>query len=291
MRASLFIPASVLVAILATAGCSISPTRSNAAVGMLPQVVNESSGLVGSSDGTFMWTHNDSGDTARIFAIDFRGRLLGEVAIRDAMSSDWEAVTIDDAGRLLIGDIGNNENQRRDLMIYVIPEPRPSMTEASAVERIHFRYPEQRSFPDRDRFNFDAEALFWWNGRLFVLTKHRSDQDTVLYMFPRLSAGIDPVDLEKVSQATMGSMVTDAAVSPDGTHLAVLTYAGITIFELPEDGWDLLAQPVKRIDFDTSVSQQCEGLAWVGDSLYMSNEQRYLYRLRDPMAESFVTYP
>ncbi len=276
---------------IAAPSCTTTLDRPTGAVGTLPDVINESSGLAKSSfRDDIVWTLNDSGDVPRIFAIDLKGQLVGEVAIEGAGASDWEAITSDGNGRLLIGDIGNNENQRQDLVVYVIDEPDPSAGSAQAKQTIAFRYPEQKSFPDKDDFNFDAEALFWWKDRLFLLTKHRSDQNTVLYMFPD-NWDEGKLDLVRISETTLGSMVTDAAVSPDNQHLAILTYTGIFVFEAPEEGYDFLANPVKQIDFYTNVSMQCEGLAWLGNALYMSNEQRGFHRLDDPLDQRFRTYP
>lgn len=271
--------------------CTTTLTRETGAVGTLPTIIDESSGLVKSSfRDDVIWTHNDSGDVPRIFAIDPQGNLVGEVAIEGAVASDWEAITSDGKGRLLIGDIGNNENMRQDLTVYVVDEPDPSVDSIPVRKAIRFRYPEQRSFPDRDYFNFDAEALFWWKDRLFLLTKHRSDKNTALYLFPEVW-GEETLDLLRISETTLGSMVTDAAVSPDGEHLAVLTYAGVFIFAAPEEGYDFLTSPVKKIDFHTNVSMQSEGLAWIGNALYMSNEQRGFHRLHDPLSPRFVIYP
>ena len=271
-------------------GCA-GVVRATGAVGTLPRIIDESSGLVASNHrDDLLWTHNDSGDTPRIFAIDLEGNLVGEVAIEGALASDWEAITSDGNGRLLIGDIGNNENQRRDLTVYVVEEPDPSAQSVIVEKAVRFRYPEQKSFPDRDYFNFDAEALFWWKDRLFLLTKHRSDKNTALYVFPEVWDD-DKLDLIRISETTLGSMVTDAAISPDGEHLAVLTYAAIFIFAAPEEGYDFLANRVKSIEFHTNVSMQIEGMAWVGDSLYIANEQRGLHRLHNPLAPGFRMYP
>jgi hypothetical protein len=283
----------LILALLAVSGCATAVARMSGAIAVLDPVVAESSGLIvsGWSEEVF-WTHNDSGDVARIFAIDLTGSVLAEYSVENAVNVDWEAITRDDRGNLLIGDIGNNRNQRRDLTVYVVREPdleSPSRT-VRAHASVRFRYPEQKAFPDPAARNFDAEALFWWNGRLLLLTKHRSDERTALYLFPR-EWGDVVVDLERISETEIGSMVTDAAISPDGNHLAVLTYRGITIFAAPEEGWDFLAHPVKTIQFQTSVTMQCEGLAWVGDTLTMTNEQRALHRLHAPLDPRFLTYP
>lgn len=278
-----------ILAVGAQSGCaSVAPP--SGAIGSFEETINESSGLIGSLNGDFLWTHNDSGDSARIFAVGYHGELLGEVRVDGATSTDWEAITSDGNGHLLIGDIGNNENQRRDLTIYVIPEPDPAADHVSVTKKLHFRYPEQLAFPDQTHFNFDAEALFWWKDRLFLLTKHRSDQNTVLYVFPE-DLGTGTLELIRVAEATIGSMVTDAAISPDGSHLAVLTYAGITIYAAPDEGMNFLAHPIKQIGFHTNVTMQCEGLAWVDDSLYMTNEQKALHRLHNPLSKRFAMYP
>lgn len=301
MKSAKLLLIALAALLLSQAGCATLSSETGT-VGTLPEVIDESSGLIaGMNRSDLLWTHNDSGDRARIFAIDLSGNLVGEIEIENAEAFDWEAITSDRKGRLLIGDIGNNGNQRENLTIYVVPEPDPKAGRARVERAIRFRYPEQTSLPDQADFNYDAEALFWWKDRLFLLTKHRSDQNTVLYAFPE-SAADEPLDLIKVSQAALGPesrdepfnhplMVTDAALSPDQRHLAVLTYAGIVIFAAPDDGYDFLAHPIKRIDFDTDVTIQCEGLAWIGDALYMTNEQRGLHRLHNPLAREFTTYP
>jgi hypothetical protein len=282
----------LVLALFAASACATT-ARMSGAIAVLDPEIDESSGLIvsGWSDEVF-WTHNDSGDVARIFAIDLSGRILAEYSVEGAVNVDWEAITRDDRGNLLIGDIGNNRNNRSDLTVYAVREPdlrSPGRT-IRPHSSVRFRYPEQRALPDPQAMNFDAEALFWWNGRLLLLTKHRSDENTALYLFPE-EWGDEVVDLVKISETDVGSMVTDAAISPDGRHLAVLTYRGITIFAAPQEGWNFLANRVRTIRFATSVTQQCEGLAWVGDTLYMTNEQRALHRLHDPLNPSFVTYP
>ena len=101
--------------------------------------IAESSGLVKSrrQDGVF-WTHNDSGDSARIFAIRSDGSILEPegrraepyrgIEIENAVNVDWEDIATDDKGNLLIAACGNNKNARRNLAIYIVPEPRPEST-------------------------------------------------------------------------------------------------------------------------------------------------------------------
>src|SRR5215211_1223917 len=90
--------------------------------------VTESSGLaVSLCQPDVLWTHNDSGDYAFIFAINIKGKHLGTWLLAGAKNDDWEDIASykDPAGTcyLYIGDIGNNKLDRSELKIYRIKEP------------------------------------------------------------------------------------------------------------------------------------------------------------------------
>jgi hypothetical protein len=173
--------------------------------------INESSGLAASRrfPGLY-WTHNDSGDTAVIFAVDGQGRLVGKpVRLLGATNVDWEDIAADGAGNLWIGDFGNNLNSRTDLCLYVLPEPDPKVEEKVRVtKRIAIRFPDQSLFPP-PRWEYDAEALFIAFGKPYVLTKHRGSSTTKLY---RLDQGDDgfSAPLTLLGTFDIGGMVTAA---------------------------------------------------------------------------------
>lgn len=254
----------------------------------LDPVVSESSGLVASQrwHGIY-WTHNDSGDGPRLFAITGDGALVREVPVEGAAAVDWEEITLDDAGHLWIADSGNNANTRLDLTLYRVPEPDPKGSGPVTVDRVvRFRYPDQGAFPDPLRLNFDAEAMFHADDTLWVLTKHRSDLDTTLYRFPATEG---EVVLERAGSYTLGGdrsqfggMATAASLHPSGRFLAVLAYHAIFVFERPLPGEDWLSRPVNRITLDQDVAGQCEGIAWDGWSLVFTNEARAVHRVPAP---------
>lgn len=258
----------------------------------LPATVNESSGLARSArhPGVF-WTHNDSRhplpSDARLYAVTAAGRLVGTVEVLGATATDWEDLAPDGAGNLWIADLGNNENARRDLALYRVPEPDPARDTQVRVDRVlRVRYPDQAAFPDEARRNFDAEAVFFADGTLWVLTKHRSDQKTTLYRAPALEGD---VVLERISDFELGvdpnrygGMATSADLDPTGRWLAVLSYHAVFVFERPAEGHDWLSRPVARLTLDQAKAGQCEGVAWDGWSLVFSNEDRDLWRVPDP---------
>lgn len=246
--------------------------------------IDEASGLVKSRQwADLFWTHNDSGDDARIFPINGNGLIVKPewmqdyqgIEIPNAVNVDWESIATDDAGNLIIGDIGNNSNTRRDLTVYFVPEPYPSETVITGAQRqISFYYPDQDSLPSSVK-NFDAEAMFWKNGKLYILTKHRSDTYTKLYRFDEMEPfKSNPLTL--VGYFDIQNMVSGADISLDGTRLAVLTYDAIWVFEVDAASDSFFEGSVYWLPIQ---AKQCEAICFDGDELLIANEQRDLYRV------------
>jgi hypothetical protein len=94
--------------------------------------LTESSGLAFStSDPHCVWTHNDSGDTARLFCYDTRtGELTGQCTLVGAESVDWEALTTAgvDEHELVVADCGDNLANRDHITLYRFAQPDPHQT-------------------------------------------------------------------------------------------------------------------------------------------------------------------
>ena len=251
------------------------------------------------------WVHNDSGDEARIFAVNGRGEVLvppfppgfhGDVPepdkepwpgirILQASNVDWEDIALSD-GRIYIAEMGNNANARRDLGIYVVNEPNPRATGGlRALRFVPVRYPDQEFFPAR-RWHFDSEGLFVSEGKLYVLTKHRKagefmswEPGTVLY---RLDID-DPVRehvLVRVDERNDVTLVTAADLSPSGERLALLTYTALWVFEKPEQGDRWLQGRTLRLDLDREQMKINEAVTWLDEeTLLIANEDRDLFRV------------
>ncbi len=248
-------------------------------------LLREVSGIVKSrSHRGIFWVHNDSGNEASIFPITLRGEVIAPkgagvpcqgIAIQSAVNTDWEDIAADDSGSLIIGDFGNNENERHDLALYIIEEPNPREDSAVPVtKKIPFHYPEQKSFPAEPR-SFDCEAVFYATGKIYILTKHRDDAYTSLYRFDTLdTARSNPVTL--VDKFDIGGRVSAADIAPDGKKLAVLTRNAVWLFETvgaPEDFFrgSIRWLPVK--------AGKCEGICFDGNELMIVNEKGKLFRL------------
>ncbi|MYA65879.1 MAG: hypothetical protein F4Y22_01120 [Gammaproteobacteria bacterium] len=263
--------------------------------------IGEMSGIVRNPfDGSF-WVHNDSGDEPRLFALDAEGRVqipanLGDLYhsegaepgkepwpglfIENATNQDWEDVTSDGVN-LYIADMGNNRNARRNLGIYVVPWNSLSDTQvATATRFIPVRYPEQTGFPPLER-HFDSESLFFADGSLYVITKHRQP---VPIQQPQPGANLYRLDSQSEAESNALTLIdhhpdltsaTAAELSPDGGTLAVLSYTAIWLFERPETGDAWLSAPSHRLPLDTDIARQVEAIAWLDDeTLIITNEQR-----------------
>ena len=143
-------------------------------MGRMPTELRESSGLgVSQSYPGVFWTHNDSGDGPRLYAIDDSAALLATVTVEGAMARDWEAMDLGrcpaaaDRSCLYVADIGDNRSQRESVVIYIIEEPDPFAGdhEAALVGVVPFVYPDGPH---------DAEGLaITADGDVVVVTKGR----------------------------------------------------------------------------------------------------------------------
>lgn len=258
---------------------------------IVPEAISESSGLAMSCNYLdVMWTLNDSGDSARIFAIttdgeavrpeNDAGRYQG-IKVLNARNVDWEDIAGDDDGNLIIGACGNHKIPRRDLALYVIREPNPRLTKAtSVIKKIRFRYPDQTDFT-RTINNFDCEAIFACGGKYYLLTKHRTNTRTQLYRFDDIDEEEENV-LTLVGAYDIGGMVTAADVSTDGKRLAVLTYTAVWVFAISGGDDNFLKGKASRCAI---AMGQCEAICFDGDDLIVSSEQRGLYRIKPEWLE------
>src|SRR4051812_2424896 len=116
--------------------------------------VNEASGIAASRmNSNVLWTHNDSGDSARVFAMTTTGTNLGTYSFSGAGASDWEDIAVGPgptlgAQYLYAADIGDNGASRSTVQIYRVLEPvvsdvqSPVSTSLSGVATLRFAYPD-----------------------------------------------------------------------------------------------------------------------------------------------------
>jgi hypothetical protein len=270
--------------------------------------IGEMSGLVKSQrfPGVY-WVHNDSGDSPRIFAIDrqgnviiteyLRNRFYGEeeepgkelwpgLSIHLAANGDWEDIALD-GDYLYIADLGNNANARRDMGVYVLYEPNPRAVHQSRILKfLPIRYPEQENYPANE-WHFDSESMFVANGKLFFLTKHRQagkpmEWQSGVNLYRLETSYTDRVNLlKKIDSNPRITLATGADISPDGKHLAILSYTGLWVFDRPRFGDKWVSGRPRMMVLNPAITRQVEAVCWDDEeTILISNEQRDIFEVK-----------
>ncbi len=200
----------------------------------LPKKLDENSGMI-TMDGKSVWVIEDSGNADKIYEVDLKGKMLKELKLKDAKNRDWEDLARDSAGNVYVADIGNNGNDRKDLVIYKIPNPSIEKGDKIDAEKIEFSYPEQTEFPPKKSdFKYNAEALFYKDNFLYVVTKDRSRPFKGEALFYKIPAVKGKYKAELIGSFVPCSdprncQITAADISADGKKLALLGYGTLWI--------------------------------------------------------------
>ena len=271
LSAAIVIAAFLVAALLSrpdnTAGPCEVTNRST-----LPDVPEASGLAISRRNPGLLWTHNDSGNEAVLYAIDQTGTVRGKVRV-PARMRDWEDVSAASCNKsedcVYIGDIGDNQMSRRTIQVYRIAEPNPGDRQTGRPEAISLTYPDGPH---------NAEAMFVADERIFIVTKDRVGMlyrsaaavGDVLSTFNRASTNIK---LQRIGHLDLAG-VTDAETSPDGATVAVRTSGEVVLYGAADLMRGQVA-PRLRIPVERLREPQGEGVALgEGGMLYLASEGR-----------------
>jgi hypothetical protein len=216
----------------------------------------EISGAAAGRDPQVLWLHNDSPQWAEngllgglpdpfladVFAVDVAdGTLLATIRLTGALNLDWEDMARGPAvgstsPSLFLADVGDNALVRGGGTVYVIDEPVP---EDGSIDRSDIRR-LTLSYPDGPR-NVEAFVVHPVTGDVTVFTRE-IDQTEALTGKVSLDA-FDGAAIELRSAGILalglGSRITGADWSPDGSRLALTSYN--EVLEFHAVGVDLAA--------------------------------------------------
>ncbi len=186
----------------------------------LPSALKEVSGLYAVAPDS-LWWQNDGDNPSELYCTNRVGELVQKIALPTLQNRDWEDLTHDDKGNIYIGDFGNNNNNRKDLCIYIFNRF------SKKIDSITFHYPDQKAFPpsnERD-WDYDCEAFFWYKNQLHLFSKNKlqkGDYTTKHYILAATAGQQTARLIEKI--ALPKRVVTGAAISADGKTVALLSY-------------------------------------------------------------------
>jgi len=195
--------------------------------------IREVSGLVASrTQPHVLWLHNDSGDQARVYAIDTTLDWFKSYQLNDVRNFDFEDIALGPGhdpqlDYLYVGDIGDNRAVRESIQIYRIPEPDISyggdiqQLYVSGVETLELRYPDGAH---------DAETLLVdpIMGDIYVITKR--EEKARVFRTGAWTLGDHSGMLEYVTQLDWGWPV-GGDVSFDGSMVVVRGYYQLSLWQ------------------------------------------------------------
>jgi hypothetical protein len=279
---------SVASLVLAAALLAPGPGSAQLLFRLTDPRLTEASGIAaGIRSPGVLYMQNDSGDSARFFALDrSTGRVLAEIRVTGATNVDWEdlAVAPDSRGvpSVWIADTGDNSGRRDEVQIYRVDEPsvaaggaaRTITTAPAQVWRL--RYPE--GHPDTESLAVTP------TGQAFVITKSPVGISWVYQVPPHPGPGVQVMrDVGRISFPLTGTeggpagplgnvTATGAALSRDGRILAVRTYTDAWFWRVPSAGLaDALGERPAHIPLPPQP--QGEGIAFVGNRVVIDSER------------------
>ncbi|CAL9503396.1 WD40 repeat domain-containing protein [Streptomyces sp. enrichment culture] len=181
--------------------------------------ITESSGLAASRQHPgIYWTHNDSDDGPYLYAVD---SATGETVARLTLTGigsprDVEAISIGPGNRIFVGDIGDNLGGTwPHVWIYELPEPKELSDRTVRATQYVVTYADGAR---------DAESMVVHpkTGRVYIIDKNEDGGH--LYEGPAELSASGPNVFRRTVPIDLWA--TDAALSPDGEHLAVRGYLG-----------------------------------------------------------------
>ena len=259
--------------------------------------ISEASGLAASQrSANVLWTHNDSGAKARLYAIDLNGRSVGGARLKHSDNVDWEDIasfTLDDVPYLLVADVGDNEHKHETVTLYVVEEPDLSEDEKPDITpawRIEFYYPGG----PRD---VESVAIDIENERILLLSKRtipaelyslplrpESDEVQIATLLGKIDSLPQPSrsDVEFALEAKNWHWQPTAMdIARDGSAIAIVTLDPAIYLYRRDGDWlsTLQAAPLK---FRLRGIREPESVAFSADgkSIYVTHEKKHAALLR-----------
>jgi hypothetical protein len=226
-----------------------------------------------------IWAHNDSGDSARLFAMRADGTHLGVFTLPGARAIDYEDMAIgpgpvDGIDYLYVADTGNNRLERTIVTVYRSPEP------ALASDGLPVNRPLDKvealpmSFPDRPH---ECETLLVdpLNGDIYLISRdryaNRKDASLVFRNPAPQKAGVKTT-LELIAELSTTFDIKGGDLSPDGSTILLRPHAAKRRTNALLWTWDrtrtlaqVFAEPGLQVP--AAFERQGEAIAFSADGL------------------------
>ena len=212
--------------------------------------IKESSGIVASyRNKGLIWTHNDSGDKNRLFAMDANGKGTREFYLEGASNRDWEAIsmaTFPEGSFIYVGDIGDNNNEFPTSTIYRVQEPEitgstPQSNTLQNVQKITYKYVDGAR--DAEAFLIDQSSK-----DIFIISKRESSKRLYRLPFPQSYTQTNTAEFVQELTFSAGAgtplFIVDGNVSVDNKEIIIKNY--LQIFHWRRNANESIPDALKR---------------------------------------------
>lgn len=186
-----------------------------------PQI-SETSGLSRSTyKRKVLFLHNDSGDSARFFAVSRSCKTRAVITVRGVKAIDWEDMSSGPGNTLWFGDIGDNGESRSSISVTRVKEPKKLRNRSVKGTTFTLAYPD-------GAHNAEAMMVRPKTGRLFIVTKNRVAG--AIYRAPKV---LDPSGVNVMTKIADGLPrgLSGADFAPTGGRFVIRGYPVIYIYD------------------------------------------------------------
>ncbi|MEQ1585471.1 MAG: hypothetical protein ABL895_06315 [Cyclobacteriaceae bacterium] len=228
--------------------------------GSVGKKLAEASGLVASVvNPGYYWSHNDGENSAEVFLINDKAKIVMTCKLLNVANRDWEDITVgpgpqEGKSYLYVGEIGDNLSQYPYKMIYRFEEP--LLTGGDQVIDTFDTLVFQLSDGVRDT---EAMMIDPITNDVFIISKR---EDSV-----RLYKIYAPTKLRDTLQAEFKtklpfSKIVAASISPDGTEVLMKNYDHLYYWKRSDKESIPELLQSKPIELNYLQEAQGEAIAW-----------------------------
>ncbi len=239
-----------------------TPFESQQSLGVVGGELREASGLVASIiNPGYLWTHNDSGNSASIYLLNEKGQIVMKCKLKNTVNRDWEDITIgpgpeEGINYIYVADIGDNNAVYSYKILYRIKEPVLSNKKIEIAEVDKFVF----ELPDGVR---DTEAIMVdpITNNFYISSKREHAVRLYEIRFPFASDTLRAVEVGKLPF----NNIVAANISKDGSEVLIKNY--LKIYYWKRDSVESIPSLLKKdpIQLDYKAEPQGEAIAWKRD--------------------------
>lgn len=183
----------------------------------LDKELKEISGMA--HDGDVIWAISDNPKRG-LYKLDLEGNVLASYSIQGYQPRDVECVSVDDQ-YVYMGDTGDNNGTRGERAILRIAKNTIPDKGSVKGELIRFNFAGAEDVSKKKENAYDCEAMFVYQGTIYLFTKRRTDEQTEFCTIP---AKPGTYTTQNHGLFNSKGLVTDACINDNGTEVALTGY-------------------------------------------------------------------